>query len=121
MRSSSTRRAGPFQCWPDSRLQRLLAGHRSLEQGRARGRWESASGLRRYAKAFRLRRESQEVHNDVFSFGNFVMSQFAALVEHGLTGPLFDQVPASVKALLLTGQNAGATSGAGRKRKRQAA
>ena len=99
----------------------LLAGRRSLEQVRARGRWVSSSSLRRYTKATRLLRELQEVHGDVFSFGNFVMTQFTALVEHGLTGPLFDQVPASVRALLLTGQNAGATSSASRKRRRRAA
>ena len=39
----------------------------------------------------------------------------------GLTGPRFDPVPASVRVPLLTSQNAGATSSAGRKRKRQAA
>ncbi|CAK0904820.1 unnamed protein product, partial [Prorocentrum cordatum] len=47
--------------------------------------------------AARLLRELQEVHSDIFSFGNFVMTHFTGLVEHGLTGPLFDQVPASVR------------------------
>ena len=81
----------------------------------------SSSSLRRYTKATRLLRELQEVHGDVFSFGNFVMTQFTALVEHGLAGPLFDQVPASVRALLLSGPSAEGTSAAGRKRKRPAA
>ena len=99
----------------------LLTRRRSLEQVQARGRWVSASSLRRYTKATRLLRELQEVHSDVFSFGDFVMNQFTALVEHGLTGPLFDQAPASVRALLTASPTAGVTSAGGRKRRRPAA
>ena len=47
----------------------------------------------------------------------FVMSHFAALGEQGVTGPPFDQVPASVRSPLRTGQSAGVTSSAGRRRK----
>ncbi|CAK0851969.1 unnamed protein product, partial [Prorocentrum cordatum] len=40
------------------------------------------------------------VHSDVFSFGNFVMTQFTALVELGLAGPLFDQAAGNVTHLV---------------------
>ena len=49
------------------------------------------------------------------------MNQFTALVEHGLTGPLFDQAPASVRSLLTASPKTGATSAGGRKRRRPAA
>ncbi|CAK0813303.1 unnamed protein product, partial [Prorocentrum cordatum] len=41
-----------------------------------------------------------EVHSDVFRFGDFVMTQFTALVEHGLAGPLFDQAAGNVTHLV---------------------
>ena len=50
----------------------------------------------------------------------FVMGHPEALVEHGVAGPLSDQAPASARTLLLTGQSAGATSGAGRRQRRPA-
>ncbi|CAK0841610.1 unnamed protein product [Prorocentrum cordatum] len=63
-------------------------------------------------QAARLLRELQEVHSDIFGFGNFVMTHFTGLVEHGLTGPLFDQVPASVSVThLVHGGDVGAHLG----------
>ncbi|CAK0797956.1 unnamed protein product, partial [Prorocentrum cordatum] len=44
------------------------------------------------ATEFRLTfKAAAEVHNDVFSFGDVVMTPAATLGKHGLAGPLFDQ------------------------------
>ena len=56
-------------------------------------------------------------HSSLFDAGNFVTSRLAVRAGHRVSGPLFDQAPASIMTLSQKGQSPGATSGAGLEQK----
>mgnify|MGYP003342547664 CR=1 FL=1 len=58
----------------------LLHKHRTLPEGKRRGRWASDASLKRYAKESRALSELRKVHPAVIEFGNRIGSLFPKLL-----------------------------------------